>query len=513
MNQLGKRPLALIIIDGWGVSPEREGNAVAAAHTPFYDDICAHYPSTTLAASGLYIGQREGEPGNAEIGHRTIGAGRVVETEAGRIQKAVATGEFLKCEVLRTAFARSVRDRSSVHFVGLLSDGGVHASQETLFALLRMAKLSGVQEAFVHCILDGRDVRPRSADIYVDALEIKMADIGIGKIASLCGRFYAMDASENWERTARAYTMLVHGEGERSFDAVTAVRASFLRGISDEFIAPIVIEKRLDEPLATISENDLVVFFNHTAEPMRQLVRSLAVPDASSATPRIEAVCLVEYDSSFGLPVAFGPEHSKNVLAALFDEREIRNYRITESARAPHVTGFFNGRGNSAGESERRVVLPTPGPEALAAGPESRSFKIADNVRRGFDLDDSGVFIVNFPAPALLAETGIFESTIEAVQYVDTCLGGVIEKLLQANGVALITSSHGGCEQFIDPQRIRAGDGRVPNAVPFHFIDRGNAGIRLADGGSLQDIAPTLLGVLGIEKPFEMTGRDLRLSR
>ena len=506
------RPLALIILDGWGLAPQTPGNAVVRAHTPHYDSVCAKYPRTSLAASGIRVGLPAGVPGNAEVGHLTIGAGRIVRTETARIAKAVASGEFLENPVLRSAFERISRADSAVHFIGLVSDAGIHSSPETLFALLRMAKREGVREAFVHGILDGRDVQPRTADIYVEALEIKMADMGIGKVASLCGRFYAMDCGENWERTARAYTMLVHGEGERSFDAVSAIRASFLRGIADEFIAPIVIEKQMDIPLAAIKDGDLVVFFNHKASEMRQLVRSLSIPDPSSAKPRIDTVCLTSYDRSFDLPVAFERPGERNVLAEIFAQNGVQNYRITETARSAHVCGYFNCGTGTDTSHENRIIIPAAGRESLETDPESKSFKIADRFLRTIESDNSGVFIVNLPAPDLLAETGNFEKTVEAVQYVDTCLGGVLEKLREVNGVALITSSHANCEEMLDDSKGMPKAAATDNPVPFHLIDHTAPGTRLSEDGSLEDIAPTILGILGIAKPAEMTGRDLRVE-
>src|SRR5687768_3899939 len=298
MNSKIQRPLALIVLDGWGFSADVDGNAVALAHTPNYDEICMRYPRTQLAASGESVGLAFGAPGNAEAGHLNMGSGRVVQTDIARIAQAVRSGDFERNNVLQPAMAHAAAAGKPVHLIGLLSDGGVHSSPENLYALLRMAKREGVKDVFVHGILDGRDVPPRTADVYVEALEIKMADIGIGKIATLCGRFFAMDSSENWERTARAYTMLVHAEGERAFDARIAVRNSFLRGIADEFIAPIVVEKDTDVPVATVRDGDVVVFFSHRADTMRQLARSLAVPDpgAASSKPKIEAICLTEYD-------------------------------------------------------------------------------------------------------------------------------------------------------------------------------------------------------------------------
>ncbi|MGE3952903.1 MAG: 2,3-bisphosphoglycerate-independent phosphoglycerate mutase [Pyrinomonadaceae bacterium] len=503
------RPLALIILDGWGISAHRDGNAIALAHTPNYDEICESFPSTTLAASGRAMGLPPGEAGDAEIGHRIMGAGRIVQPDAARIATQISNGQFLANETLRSALGRAASDGRPVHFIGLLGDGGVHSSQETLFALLRMAKMSGVPRAFVHAILDGRDVGPRTADVYVDALQIKMADIGIGSVASLCGRFYAMDSGENWERTARAFTMLVHGEGERARDAVTAVRASFLRGISDEFISPIVIEKASDEPLATVNDGDLVVFFNHKGDGMLQLVRSLASLDDTSPKPRIEAVCLTEYGHDLGLPVAFRHAEGEQLLADVFTSEGITNYRITESPRSQHVSAFFNGRtAPSDPDIERHIFVQASRADTLEAGPESASFKLADTAIRGMGAGGGKVFVVNLPAPAMLAATGNLEKAVESVQFVDTCLGGIIQKSMEMNGVAIVTASHGGCEDMAAAAR---GDSGRAAQVPFHLIDPERPGTELLPGGSLADIAPTMLGICGIKPPSEMTGRDLRI--
>ncbi len=516
MNFPTKRPVALIILDGWGFSPEPHGNAIAMAHTPNYDAICSRYPSTNIAASGSAAGLSDGAAGNAENGHVNIGAGRVVKTVAAQIADAIGAGTFFENAVLTTAFKKAFDNRSSVHFIGLLSDGDVHSSSETLFSLLRMAKRNGITNAFVHAILDGRDVPQRTADIYVEALEIKMADIGIGSIATLCGRFYGMDSSENWERTARAFTMLVHAEGERANDPVNAIRSSFLRGISDEFIAPIVIESMPDTPTATVKNGDLVVFFNHRADTMRQLVRSLAVPEpgeaALSVKPQIDVVCLTEFERSFGLPVAFPPPSRSDNLADVFSQLGVNNYRISESDRFAHITRFLNGGGDAAPPTELHMQVPnSPRASDRESEPEMRSFKITDTLMRVVESDASGVFIVNIPAPGLVAETGNLDRTIEAVQYVDTCLSGIIDTIRQAGGVAVITSTHGNCENMLlpngEPNRLA-----TTNSVPFHIVDDELCGIRLKSDGSLQDVAPTLLGILGIEKPDSMTGSDLRFA-
>lgn len=512
-----KRPLALIIVDGWGVSPQMEGNAIALAHTPYYDEICRKYPKTHLSAAGLRVGLTAEAAGNAEVGHLSIGAGRIVKTDVSRIADAIKSGAFFENQTLKRAFAAARANNSSVHLIGLLSDGGTHSSAENLFALLRMAKAEGARDVFVHPILDGRDVAPRTADVYTEALEIKMADIGAGRIASLCGRYYAMDANENWERTARAYTMLVHAEGERAFDAVTAIRGSFLRGIADEFVAPVVLEKEPGKPVATVKNGDVVIFFNHRADGMRQLAKSLAVPGANDfaavGKPRIETVCLTEYDRSFDLPVAFRPESETNVLGQIFAERGVLNYRVSETERYPHITYFFNGGVEREHPCERRVLVASPKAEFCESQPEMSSFKITDKFLRGMEAAENDVFILNLPAADLVAQTGNLEKTIEAVQFVDTCLGGILEKVRQLRGVALITSSHAGCEEMADLLTGEPNPQPTANAVPFHFVDDQTGNLSLRDGGALEDVAPTVLGVLGIEKPSEMTGTDLRLNK
>ena len=516
MNFPTKRPLALIILDGWGFSRDAHGNAIAMAHTPNYDAICSRYPWTNIDASGTAVGLVDGAPGNAENGHVNIGAGRVVKTIAAQIAESMSSGTFFENSVLSTAFRKAAENNSTVHLVGLLSDGDVHSSSDILFSLLRMAKRAGIAEAFVHAILDGRDVPQRTADIYVDALEIKMADIGIGRIATLCGRFYGMDSGENWERTARAFTMLVHAEGERAVDAVSAIRSSFLRGISDEFIAPVIIEDSTKTPLATVKNGDLVVFFNHRADTMRQLVRSLAVPEpgeaALSGKPQIDVVCLTEYERSFGLPIAFPPPSRSNNLADVFLQQGVNNYRISELDRFAHITRFFNGGSEVATANELHIQIPaSPRTSDRESEPEMRSFKIADTLIQSVEKDANGVFVVNIPAPGLVGETGSLERTIEAVQYVDTCLSGMVDAIREAGGISVITSTHGNCENMLLPSG-EENRSATTNSVPFHIVDDDLHGIQLRQGGSLQDVAPTILGILGIEKPETMTGSDLRFA-
>jgi 2,3-bisphosphoglycerate-independent phosphoglycerate mutase len=508
------RPLALIILDGWGYSPRAEGNAIALAHTPNYDEICANFPMTTLTAAGTRVGQSPESAGNPETGHMNIGTGRMARSESSRIGEAIRNGEFYQNETLKAAIAGAVANGNAVHLIGLLSDGGVHSSIEPLFALLRMAKSAGAERVFVHGILDGVDVPARSADIYVEAVEIKLADIGVGRIATLCGRYFGMDSGEHWERTARAYTMLVHGEGERSIDAVGSIRNSFLRGIADEFIAPVVLESEPDIPVARIENGDTVIFFNHRPEAMRQIVRSLAVDEAAgSVKPAINAVCLTEYDRDFGLPVAFPAQPVEGVLTNVLSESGITNFRITQSERYPHVTYFFNGGNDSQPPKEERILVQAPKDEALDSGPESQSFKITDKFLRGLESSEGGVFVVNMPAADLAAETGEFGKTLEAVQFIDTCIGGIVAHVRSVGGVAIVTSSHGACEELTNVLTGEPNYQATANPVPFHLVADGQNGLKLRNDGTLADVAPTILGILGIEKPAAMTGQDLRLAQ
>ena len=506
------RPVALVILDGWGYAPRTEGNAIAMAHTPYYDEICRKYPMTTLAASGERVGQNPEQPGNADVGHLNIGTGRIAQTEVSRIASALTSGEFLENPVLKRAFAKAKSNGSDVHLIGLVSDSGIHSSTENLFALVRLAKISGVENVYIHCILDGVDVPQRTADVYCEALEIKLADIGLGKIASLCGRFFAMDGAEHWERTARTFTMLVHAEGERASDAVTAIRNSFLRGISDEFIAPIVIESEPDKPLATVKNGDLVIFFNHRADGMRQLVRSLCVPEGEAASkPDVDTVCLTEYDRAFNLPAAFRQEPEKNTLTDILSKFRVPNVKITETARFPHLTTVFDGGSDEQQPFEEQVLVP--GTTALAADhtPESQSFTITDKVLRSLEASRSGVFIANLPAAGMMAETGDVDRTKAAIQFIDTCIGGICEKVGLAGGVVILTSTHGNCEEMLHGESGEPSFAPTANPVPFHFIDASASEVHLRDNGSLADVAPTILGILGIEKPEEMSGSDLRV--
>jgi 2,3-bisphosphoglycerate-independent phosphoglycerate mutase len=507
-------PLALIIIDGWGYSPRPEGNAIAQAATPYYDELCEDYPLTMLEASGTRVGLPAGVMGNSEVGHLNIGAGRVILMDVSRVDHDIATGEFFRNEVLLAAIDGVKKRGKTLHLMGLLSDGQVHSSQEHLYALLRLAKQRGLERVFIHCFLDGRDTPPSSAAHYIEALQKKLEEIGCGQIASLIGRYYAMDRDKRWERTQRAYELLVKGKGERASDPVAAILRSYESGVTDEFIEPTVIVKASGEPAATIQEGDAVIFFNFRPDRARQLTRALAIPGFQefdvSSRPQIEFVCFTVYDRSFPLPVAFPPRDHKNVLAEVWEKICIRNYRLAETEKYAHVTYFFNGGVEKEYGCERRLLVPSPKISTYDLQPEMSAFKVTDKVLRGIQEKETDVFIVNFANPDMVGHTGKLDKTIEACQYVDTCLGWITKAIRQVGGTTIITADHGNAEQMIDPQSGGPHTAHTTNPVPFHLIDEASRGLKLRQGGALEDVAPTLLGLLDNEKPEEMTGRDLR---
>ena len=509
-----KGPLALIILDGFGYSEAREGNAVALARMPFYDEIREKYPHTLIEASGTCVGLPRGIMGNSEVGHLNMGAGRVIMTDIRRIDYSVETGEFFKNEAFVTAMDAARVRGGSVHLMGLLSDGLVHSSQEHLYALIRMAKERGLTKAYVHGFLDGRDTPPASAHLYVKGLQDRIAEIGFGEIATLCGRYYAMDRDKRWERTKRAYDMLVSGMGEAASDPVAAVKRSYERGVTDEFVEPVVITRADGSPTATIRDGDAVIFFNFRADRARQLTRALAVQDFDGFPvpdrPQTAYVCFTLYDQTFNLPIAFPQLRHKNILAEVFAAVGVRNYRLAETEKYAHVTYFFNGGTEQEYPHERRLLVPSPKVATYDLMPEMSAFKVTDKILRGIDEGGTDVFIINFANPDMVGHTGNLQKTIEAVQYIDTCLDWITKALKMAKGRCLITADHGNCEQMIDPTTGQPHTAHTTNPVPFHLIDDDSLGIKLRTDGALEDVAPTILGLLGLDKPEEMSGKDLR---
>src|SRR5438874_2476735 len=509
-----KIPLALIIIDGWGYSPVREGNAIALAAKPFYDELTEKYPRTLLTAHGARVGLPDGVMGNSEVGHLNLGAGRVIRMDVSRIDYEIATGEFFNNEALTKTMDGARERGKQLHLMGLISDGQVHSSQEHLYALLRMTKQRGVERVFVHCFLDGRDTPPSSAADYVAALQNKTEEIGCGRIATIVGRYYAMDRDKRWERTRRACDLLVSAVGVRATDPVATIKDSYQRGVTDEFVEPVVIEDTNGEPAATIKDGDAVIFFNFRPDRARQLTRALAIAGFEEFPipnrPQVDFVCFSVYDVTFPLAVAFRTEKHQNILADVFARFSLENFRLAETEKYAHVTYFFNGGTEKEFPGEQRLLVPSPRIATYDLEPAMSAFQIANNLLRAIDEGRTDVFIVNFANPDMVGHTGKLDKSIEACQYVDTCLGWITKAMRTVRGVTLITADHGNAEQMIDPKTGQPHTAHTTNPVPFHLIDEDSLGVKLRAGGALEDVAPTMLGLLGIEQPSEMTGRDLR---
>src|SRR5256714_2622362 len=510
-----KTPLALILLDGFGYRAEREGNAIAQADMPFYNELREKYPYTLIEASGECVGLPRGVMGNANVGHLCLGAGRVLLTDLERINHEIKTGEFFHNPALNAALDSAINNDRAIHIMGLVSDGLVHSSQEHAYTLLRMAKQSEARRVFVHCFLDGRDTPPQSAEKYVAAMQDKCREIGIGEIATVVGRYYAMDRDKRWERTERAYQLLVNGEGERANDPLAAIRKSYQRDVTDEFVEPIVCMSDNGEPVGKIKNGDSVIFFNFRADRARQITSALAVPGFSDFPepnrPHTHLSCFAIYDKSYPLPVAFPPAQPRNILADVFAISEVENYRMAETEKYAHGTYFFNGGTEGEFPHEKRLLVPSPKVATYDLAPEMSAFKITDKLLRAIEGREADVFIVNFANPDMVGHTGKLDKTIEACQYVDTCLGWITKAMRSARGRTLITADHGNAEQMIDPKTGQPHTAHTINPVPFHLIDEDSIGVKLREGGALEDVAPTMLGLLRIEKPTEMTGRDLRM--
>jgi 2,3-bisphosphoglycerate-independent phosphoglycerate mutase len=509
-----KGPVALIIIDGWGYTASREGNAIALAETPFYDELSARYPQTLLEAHGSRVGLPAGVMGNSEVGHLNIGSGRVIRMDVSLVDHEIDTGEFFKNKVLTAAMEAARARGKALHLMGLTSDGQVHSSLTHLYALLKMAKDHELDQVFVHCFLDGRDTPPSSGANYVASLQGKLDQIGCGEIATVVGRYYAMDRDKRWERTQRAYDLLTKAIGERATDPVAAIRESYERGVTDEFVEPVAIVRKDGSPVATIKNDDSVIFFNFRPDRARQLTRALTVPGFKEYPiddrPRVDYVCFTMYDTTFDLPIAFPPRQHRNVLAEVWANVQVQNYRLAETEKYAHVTYFFNGGVEKEYPCEQRLLVPSPKIATYDLQPEMSAFKVTDKVLRGIDEGGTDVFVINFANPDMVGHTGKLDKTIEACQYVDTCLGWITKRMREARGITLITADHGNAEQMIDPTTGSPHTAHTTNPVPFHFIDEESIGLKLRSGGALEDVAPTVLGLLGVEQPSEMTGRDLR---
>ena len=507
-----KKPLVLTILDGWGFSPTREGNAIAAASKPTYDALLREFPNTLVHTSGPFVGLPEGQMGNSEVGHLNIGAGRVIHMDVTRIDLMISSGEFSKNPLLRAAMQHARSHR--LHIMGLCSDGGVHSLLTHLYALLKMAKQEGVEHVFLHCFMDGRDTPPESGAGYVEQVQKQIREIGLGKIASVSGRYYAMDRDKRWDRVERAFGAMVLGSGEKSTDPVEAVKRSYERAVTDEFIEPVTIVDAKNQPVGLIRDEDACIFFNFRADRGREMTMALTDPvlerpSRSAAPKNLYFVTMTEYDKSFKVPFVLPREHPNNILADVMAHLNWKNLRVAETEKYAHVTYFFNGGNEKPYSGESRELVASPKVATYDLKPEMSAAGITEVVVKAIDQHSQDVIVMNFANADMVGHSGKMEPTVKAVEAVDAGLGQIYAALRRSGGSWIITADHGNAETMIDPVTKGPHTYHTTNPVPFILVDETRKTLR--SGGALQDISPTILGFLGEKQPKEMTGRDLRL--
>ena len=507
-----KKPFVLTVMDGWGHNPNPQNNAVAMARTPNFDRLWASFPHTLLRTDGPFVGLPEGQMGNSEVGHLNIGAGRIVQMDITRIDQAIERGTFFDNAVLKQAMAHA-RDGGALHLLGLVSDGGVHAQLSHLFALLETAKREGAANVFVHCFTDGRDTPPESGAGFIERLQARMTALGVGKIASVSGRYYAMDRDKRWRRVEKAYRAIVLGEGVRAADPAAAVRASYAAGVTDEFIEPAVIVDAQGRPAGAVRNGGAVVFFNFRADRARQM--TLALNDPATPLPgnparrqNLRYATMTEYDKNYTYPAAFPPEFPERTLGEICASEGLANLRAAETEKYPHVTYFFNGGREKSFDGEEREMAPSPKVATYDLQPEMNAAGVCDIVVRGIESGAFDLIVVNFANGDMVGHTGVIPAVVQACETVDGCLGRIEAALKLSGGQWIVTADHGNADLLVDPATGKPHTYHTTFPVPF--ILAGGFRGKLRAGGALRDIAPTILGCLGVEKPAEMTGRDLR---
>ena len=499
-----KKPLVLIIMDGFGTNPNTEVNAIYAAKTPNLDKIFAENPRTDIGASGMDVGLPDGQMGNSEVGHTNIGAGRVVYQELTRITKSIRDGDFFSNAAL-TAAMDNAKDHA-LHLVGLLSDGGVHSHNTHLYALLEMAKKSGVENVFVHCLMDGRDVSTTSGAGFVAELEAKMQELGVGKIATIAGRYYGMDREKRWERVEKVYSAMVYGEGNRNASPVATMTESYANDVTDEFIVPTVCADN-----ATVKPNDSVVFFNFRPDRAREITRAFVDPafdgfERKNGFMPLHYVCMTQYDATMpNVDIAFRPQSLDMPFGEVISKLGMKQLRIAEFTKYAHVTFFFNGGVETVYPGEDRILVDSPDVATYDLKPEMSAYEVTDKLLEQLRADAYDVVILNYANCDMVGHTGIFDAAVAAVEAVDTCVGKIVDMVASKGGVTVITADHGNADQMYDEK----GEPFTPhstNPVPFVVVGHD---CKLREGGRLADICPTMLDILGIEQPSVMDGKSL----
>ncbi|MBO7473857.1 MAG: 2,3-bisphosphoglycerate-independent phosphoglycerate mutase [Ruminococcus sp.] len=503
---MAKKPVALIIMDGFGYNPDTYGNAIAAAKKPNIDKYMAECPNTIIGASGLDVGLPDGQMGNSEVGHTNIGAGRIVYQMLVKISKDIKDGTFFNNKAVLDAMNNCKAKGSALHLMGLLSPGGVHSHMEHLFGIVEMAKKNGLEKVYIHAFLDGRDVPPSSAAEYMEETVAELKKIGLGKIATISGRFYAMDRDNAWDRVEKAYAALVYGEGVKETDPVQAIKNSYANEVTDEFMLPTVIEGG-----AQIKADDSVIFFNFRPDRARQITRSFVDPDFSGFERRngffsVSFVCMAQYDATMpNVSVAYPPEQLTMTMGEYLSKLGKTQLRIAETQKYAHVTFFFNGGEEKQFEGEDRILIKSPDVPTFDLKPEMSAYEVCDAVCEAIDSDKYDVIILNYANCDMVGHTGIFDAAVKAVEATDTCVGRMVEKILAKGGAALITADHGNADKMMEPDGSPF-TAHTTNPVPLIAV--GVEG-QLSEGGVLADLAPTMLDIMGVPQPAEMTGKSL----
>ena len=508
-----KKPLVLTILDGWGYSPAVEGNAIAAARKPTYDAILSKYPNTLIHTSGPFVGLPEGQMGNSEVGHMNMGAGRVVYMDVTRIDLLIGSGEFFTNPALLNAMKKAEGHR--LHLIGLCSDGGVHAQLTHLFALLDMAKRHGLTDVFVHCFMDGRDTAPESGAGFIEQVEKKLHQLGIGKIASVSGRYYAMDRDKRWDRIERAFGAMVLGNGHKAQSAADAVRKSYERGITDEFIEPVTVVDSRNEPVGLMRDDDSVIMYNYRADRAREITMALTdekleQPSRSLVPKHLTYTMMTLYDKRFALPYVLPPEHPDNILADVMGRANWKNLRVAETEKYAHVTYFFNGGNEKPYAGEEREMVASPKVATYDLKPEMSAAGVAQTAIHAIERGGFDVIVMNFANADMVGHSGKIDPTTRACEAVDQELSKLYSALKRCGGSWIITADHGNAEMMIDPKTKGPHTYHTTNPVPFIVLTEDP--IRLKPNGALKDVAPTILGMLGLEKPKQMAGEDLRIQ-
>ena len=506
---MDRKPIMLMILDGFGENENEKANAIKAAKTPNIDKLMKTCPTTRIFTSGLNVGLPEGQMGNSEVGHTNIGAGRIVYQELTRITKEIEDGDFFSIKEFSEAIENCKKNNSNLHVMGLLSDGGVHSHIRHLYALLELAKRKDFENVYIHCFLDGRDTPPASGESYVIKLEEKIKEKGVGKIATISGRFYAMDRDKRWERIKKAYDALVNGIGEKATSAISAIESSYQKEIFDEFVVPTVIYNG-DEPVAKIQDKDSVIFFNFRPDRAREITRTLVDKDFNEfETKKLELffVCFTKYDETLpNVNIAFKPTVLNNTFGEYISKCGLTQLRIAETEKYAHVTFFFNGGEVKQYKGEDRILVPSPKVETYDLKPEMSAYEVTQKVIEAIESKKYDCIILNYANPDMVGHTGNLEAAIKAIETIDECVEKVVEAVKENDGVMLITADHGNAEQMLDYKTGEPHTAHTTNPVPLILVGKEDAKLR---EGKLADLAPTMLDLMGLEKPEEMTGESI----